>query len=247
MFTARRSIGFSPNISMRSTRSRMRSASSRISTANSRSGSPTLPSSNWAAPRMPLSGFFTSCASTAAMPLTERAADRNTVCRSSARAAELSCSVSTTLPGSSSKVVACTVMPGLCKRGLSRVMSWSAIVIPAAGPVAIRAKIGLSVGSSSDSAMCESCCNDRPRNCSAAWLAKRNAVCGSSSSTGNGSAPSMAAGVWMRWYERVPTTFSPPWARVPFTQRAPSAPQLRSSDRRTRRSAPGRLARRRTA
>ena len=50
----------------------------------------TLPSSSCAAPRMPESGFFTSCARTAAMPVTLRAALRNTVSwRSSARAAEL--------------------------------------------------------------------------------------------------------------------------------------------------------------
>ena len=62
---------------MRSTSARMRSASSRISTASSRSARPTLASSNCAAPRMPDSGFFTSCARIAAMPVTLRAALRN--------------------------------------------------------------------------------------------------------------------------------------------------------------------------
>ena len=57
--------------------------------------SATLLSSNWAAPRMPDSGFFTSCARIAAMPVTLRAALRKVSCRSSARAAEASCSTST--------------------------------------------------------------------------------------------------------------------------------------------------------
>ena len=62
---------------------------------------------------MPDSGFFTSCARIAAMPVTLRAAPRNASWRSSARAAEASCMTSSTAPGSSGSGEACTVIPRL--------------------------------------------------------------------------------------------------------------------------------------
>ena len=170
----------------------MRSASSRISTVSSRSPSSTLASSNCAAPRMPDSGFLISCAKTADMPVTLRAAPRNFICRSRARAALLSCSVTSTQPGSSSMGVACTVMPRLCRRGLSRVRSCSEIVVPWRRTCARTEKIGLSGGTSVARVMLASCSRDTPRNCSAAWLAKRNRSCASSSTTGTGRAPSRA-------------------------------------------------------
>ena len=75
--TAVRWIGrLSEKTSMRSTSAQMRSVSSQIRRVSSRSASPAFCSSSWAAPRMPDSGFFTSCASIAAMALTERAAPR---------------------------------------------------------------------------------------------------------------------------------------------------------------------------
>ena len=158
---------------MRSTSARMRSASSRISTVSSRSGASTLLSSSCAAPRMPDSGFFTSCARIAAMPVTLRAALRNVSCRSSARAAEASCSTSSTAPGSSGSGEPCTVMPCLCSRGLSSVRSWSAMVASLSRTCSISRNSGLSGGTRSVSACCASCAVEMPRNCSAAWLAKR--------------------------------------------------------------------------
>ncbi len=59
------------------------------------------------------------------MPVTLRAAPRKASWRSSARAAEASCSTSSTAPGSSGSGEPCTVMPCLFSRGLSTVRSWS--------------------------------------------------------------------------------------------------------------------------
>ena len=59
------------------------------------------------------------------MPVTLRAAPRKASWRSSARAAEASCSTSSTAPGSSGSGEPCTVMPRLFSRGLSTDRSWS--------------------------------------------------------------------------------------------------------------------------
>ena len=77
MLTGPRARGrSSENISMRSTSATIRSVSSQISRVSSRSPASALRSRSWAAPRMPESGFLTSCASIAAMAVTERAALR---------------------------------------------------------------------------------------------------------------------------------------------------------------------------
>ena len=66
----------SPNCSTRSTSLPMRAASAWMSPVSSRSASPRPISRSCAAPEMPASGFRISCASIAAMPVTERAAER---------------------------------------------------------------------------------------------------------------------------------------------------------------------------
>ncbi len=79
----------------------MRSVSSQISWVNSRAAASASCSKSCAAPRMPESGFFTSCASIAAMAVTERAAFRWVSWRSILSAIERSCSVSTRRSGPS--------------------------------------------------------------------------------------------------------------------------------------------------
>ena len=77
MLSGRRCAGRrSPNCSTRSTSLPIRAASAWISPVSSRSASPSPISSSCAAPEMPASGFLISCASIAAMPVTERAAER---------------------------------------------------------------------------------------------------------------------------------------------------------------------------
>ena len=83
------------------------------------------------------------------MPDTLRAAPRNASCRSSARAAEASCITSSTAPGSSGSGEPCTVMPGLCSRGLSSVMSWSEMVASVCRTCSISRNSGLSGGTRS--------------------------------------------------------------------------------------------------
>ena len=77
----------------------MRSVSVQISWVSARSSSLTPGSSSWAAPRMPDSGFLISCASTCAMPDTERAAARWVSWRSIICAIERCCSISMIRPG----------------------------------------------------------------------------------------------------------------------------------------------------
>ena len=77
----------------------MRSVSAQMSCVSARSSSLRPGSSSWAAPRMPDSGFLISCASTAAMPDTERAAARWVSWRSIICAIERCCSISTIRPG----------------------------------------------------------------------------------------------------------------------------------------------------
>ena len=77
----------------------MRSVSVQISWVSARSSSLRPGSSSWAAPRMPDSGFLISCASTCAMPDTERAAARCVSWRSIICAIERCCSISTIRPG----------------------------------------------------------------------------------------------------------------------------------------------------
>ena len=79
----------------------MRSVSVQMSCVSARSSSLRPGSSSWAAPRMPDSGFLISCASTAAMPDTERAAARCVSWRSIICAIERCCSISTIRPGCS--------------------------------------------------------------------------------------------------------------------------------------------------
>ena len=77
MLTASRCSGpLAENTSIRSTRLHTRSVSSRIRRVSGRSSGRTLCSRSCAAPRMPASGFFTSCASIAAIAPTDRAAPR---------------------------------------------------------------------------------------------------------------------------------------------------------------------------
>ena len=77
MFKALRCAGRrSPKASTRSTSLPIRAASAWISPVSSRSASPSPISSSCAAPEIPASGFLISCASIAAMPVTERAAER---------------------------------------------------------------------------------------------------------------------------------------------------------------------------
>ena len=75
----------------------MRSVSSQISWISCLSSSPTAGSRSWAAPRMPESGFLTSCARVAASPATERVERRCEICWSSRRATEQGCSTTSTL------------------------------------------------------------------------------------------------------------------------------------------------------
>ena len=97
MLTGSRAIGrSSENTSMRSTSLTMRSASSQIRRVSARSSPSTEPSSSWAAPRMPESGFLISWASMAARPVTLRAAPRCMSWRSILSAIERSCSTTTT-------------------------------------------------------------------------------------------------------------------------------------------------------
>ncbi len=74
----------------------MRSVSSQMSWVSSRPAASASCSRSCAAPRMPESGFLTSCASIAAIAVTERAALRWVSWRSILSAIERSCSVSTT-------------------------------------------------------------------------------------------------------------------------------------------------------
>ena len=77
MLSARRCAGLrSPNCSTRSTSLPIRAASAWISPVSSRSASPRPISRSCAAPEIPASGLRISCASIAAMPVTDRAAER---------------------------------------------------------------------------------------------------------------------------------------------------------------------------
>lgn len=108
MLRGRRSAGRrSPNCSTRSTSLPIRAASSRISPASSRSVSGSDISSNCAAPLIPASGFRISCASIAAMPVTERTAERWLRERSIRSARPCGWRRRRTSPGLSSRGTAC--------------------------------------------------------------------------------------------------------------------------------------------
>ena len=115
---------------MRSTSATMRSVSSQISWVSSRPAGSASCSSSCAAPRIPESGFLTSCASIAAIAVIERAALRCVKWRSIISAIERSCSVSTRRSAPSPVSAAWIVTERLPKRGPSSSMSYSEIVLP---------------------------------------------------------------------------------------------------------------------
>ncbi len=109
MLSGRRCAGLrSPNCSTRSTSLPIRAASAWISPVSSRSASPRLISRSCAAPEIPASGFRISCASIAAMPVTDRAADRCPRLRSIFSAIPCGCIRINTSPATSASGVACT-------------------------------------------------------------------------------------------------------------------------------------------
>ncbi len=156
---------------MRSTSAQMRSLSSQMRRVSSRSPALTFSSRSCAAPRMPESGFLTSCASIAAIAVTERAAFRCVSWRSILCAMVRSCSVSTTSSRSSATGAACTVMTWAPSRGVSMLTPYSETLCPVSRTLAMSAKTGLSSGKSSMSCAPSSVAALASKNCSAAALA----------------------------------------------------------------------------
>ena len=171
MLTGARSSGrTTENISMRSTSATIRSASSQISRVSSRSPGSAPCSSSWAAPRMPDSGFLTSCASIAAMAVTERAALRWINWSSILRAIERSCSDTTTLPAGSVMVETAAETKWAPMRGVSRVMPYSETEWPLRRACSIKPSTGLSAGSTASSRRPAKAALLPWKNCSAAGL-----------------------------------------------------------------------------
>ena len=167
---ARSSGGPSENISMRSTRATIRSVSSQISRVRVRSSSPAFCSRSCAAPRMPDSGFFTSCASSAAMAVTERAALRWTNWRSILRAMERSWSDTTTWAGASASGAASIETKRGAPRGSSTVTPVCATLWAPWRTCRTRAKMALSSGSAEVSGRFSRFEALASNNCSAAGL-----------------------------------------------------------------------------
>ena len=137
---------------MRSTSAQMRSASSQMSRVNSRSLGLAFCSSSCAAPRMPESGFFTSCASIEAMAVTERAALRWVSWRSILLAMLRSCSITTTRSCGSDNGAAWMLTKRTAgRRGVSSVMPYSDTLWPESRTLSISAKSGPSAGRKSAS------------------------------------------------------------------------------------------------
>ena len=131
MLIGPRSIGRpSANASMRSTSATIRSVSSQIRLVSSRSLSGTDCSRSWAAPRMPDSGFLTSCASMAASALTERAALRCDIWRSMLRAIVCSTSETATSPSLSTIGERRSAQKRVPMRGEASVTPFSATAPP---------------------------------------------------------------------------------------------------------------------
>ena len=106
------------------------------------------------------------------MPLTLRAAPRNAICRSSARAAEASCNVSSTQPGSSGSGEPCTVTLRLVQpRALEASGRDRRSVASLRADLRDQRNSGLSSGTRALQPQLRELGREMPRNCSAAWLA----------------------------------------------------------------------------
>ena len=210
----------------------MRSVSSQISWVNSRPASSVSCSSSWAAPRMPESGFLTSCASIAAIAVTERAALRWVSWRSILSAIERSCSDRTTRSDPSPAGAPWIVTERGANRGPSIGTSYSAIEPPLRRTASRRAKIGLCGGTISVNGRPDSPAALDPKNCSAAGLTKRTMLSWSSARTGSGSADNKAAASGSRG----PLAEAGRWRRNELSIRPPRAP---AAARKRPGSAPG--------
>ena len=203
----------------------MRSASSRISTVSSRSGSPTLASSSWAAPRMPESGFLTSCARIAAMPETLRAALRKVSWRSSVRAAEASWNASrnrTRLLRQRRALHGDAVLVQARAFQSEVVVRHDHVALPHLGQQHEDRDCRAAPGPTACS--WRAWAAEMPRNCSAAGLMKRKRSAASSSAHRRPSAPSISAAMsGRRGASRRPTTFSATADRIPHAASRPSS------------------------
>src|SRR6185437_1341746 len=121
--------------------------------------------------RADASGFFTSCASIAAIAVTDRAALRCVSWRSILCAMVRSCSVTTTCSRSSATGAACTVTICEPRRGVSRTTPYSETLCPLWRTLSMSAKTGLSGGSKCSSGPSSKVAALASKNCSAAALA----------------------------------------------------------------------------